>query len=145
VYMRSGELKADLPLVVLAYAGKTAVPDDTKPHEDLVAAPGQLLRPGVAGVRVVASGQGVRAGTIVFDRSGALIGLLPADASPEKHIGDVVPGTHHALIDTATLTSFLGSKRPKEADSPIAMAAERSLGDIVAANRAAVVPVYCVP
>jgi peptidoglycan hydrolase-like protein with peptidoglycan-binding domain len=145
VHLHSGELKVDLPLVVLAYAGKTAVPaDDTKPHEDLVAAPGQL-RPGVAGMRVVASGQGVRAGTIVFDRSGALVGLLSADANAEKHIGDVVPSTHRALIDTATLVGFLGPKRPKEADSPAVAAAERSLGDIVAANRAVLVPVYCVP
>jgi hypothetical protein len=145
VALRSSELKADMPVVVLAYAAKTAsAAGDNRANEDLVAAPG-TLRPGAAGIRVVTSAQGIRAGTLVFDRSGALIGLLPAESSPEKRVGDVVPNTIRPMIDAATLAGFLGSKRPKEAERPVAAASERSIGEIVAENRAAVVAIYCVP
>ncbi len=142
VALRSSELEADMPVVVLAYATKSAPPaGDNTVNEDLVAAPG-TLRPGATGMRVATSAQGIRAGTVVFDRSGALIGLLPAESSPEKRVGDVVPNTIRPMIDAAALAGFLGSIRPKEAERS---AAERSLGDIVTENRAAEVAVYCLP
>ena len=49
------------------------------------------------------------------------------------------------MIDAAALAAFLGSKRLKETDTSVDTAPGRSLGEIVAENRAAVVPVYCVP
>ena len=143
--LRSGELEADMPVVVLAYTAKTASPvGDSRTSEELVAAPGKLVQ-AATGMRVGTSTQGIRAGTIVFDRSGALIGLLRAEPGPEKRVGDVAPSTHRPIVDAATLAGFLGSKRPKETDRPFTTADERSVGEIVAENRAAVVAVYCVP
>ncbi len=145
VALRSSELEADMPVVVLAYAAKAASPaGNNTVNEDLVAAPG-TLRPGAAGIRVVTSAQGVRAGTLVFDRSGALIGLLAAESGPEKRVGDVAPNAIRPMIDAAALAGFLGPKRPKDADRPVAVASERSIGEIVAENRGAAVAVYCVP
>jgi peptidoglycan hydrolase-like protein with peptidoglycan-binding domain len=140
---RSGELKTDMPVVMLAFAAKP-VANAGGPADDLVAAPG-MLRPGNAGLRVSAAAQGVHAGTIVFDRAGALVGLVAAQAGPDKRVGEVTPITSRPMINAAAIADFLGPKRPRETDKSAAAAGERSLGDIVAENRAAVVAVYCVP
>jgi peptidoglycan hydrolase-like protein with peptidoglycan-binding domain len=147
IVSRSGPLKADMPVAVLAYAPKASSAGRDDRAEDLVAAPG-LLRSSSVGpesMHVLASAQGVRAGSVVFDRSGALVGLLPAAASPEKRVGDVLPGASRPMVDAAAVAAFLGSKRLKETDKPIDTAPQHSLGEIVAESRAAVVPVYCVP
>ena len=146
VHLRSSELTPDMPVVMLAYAPKTGTHTGNAGGDDLVAAAG-MLRPGSTGVKVSAAVQGVRAGTAVFDRSGALLGLIGAEAVPDKRVGDVMPVASRPMIDAAALSSFLGSKIPNETDKEkdVAAAPERSLGDIVAENRAALVAVYCVP
>jgi peptidoglycan hydrolase-like protein with peptidoglycan-binding domain len=140
---QSSGLKTDMPVVVLAYATKLTA-SAGGPADDLVAAPG-MLHLGNAGLRVSAAAQGVNAGTIVFDRSGAVVGLVAAEAGPDKRVGDVTPIASRPMINVATLADFLGPKRPRDTDKPAAAASERSLGDIVAENGAAVVAVYCVP
>jgi len=144
ISLRGAEPKADLPVVMLAYAAKAASLGRSEAAvDDLVAAPGQL-RQTASGMRVLTSVQGVRAGGVVFDRFGMLVGLLAAESAPEKRVGDVAPIASRPMIAAAALGSFLGSKRPKEAGSAT-VPSERSLGDIVAESRAAVVPIYCVP
>lgn len=140
--VREGGVAGDLPVVVLAYAARTATPGrDNAGLEDLVASPG-LVRSNPTGLRVSSSAQGVRAGSAVFDRSGALIGVLAAETEPEKRIGDVALLVSRRTIPAATLVEFLGANRPKEMTNSAA-AAERSLGDVVAASRSALVAVYC--
>ena len=112
--------------------------------DDLVAAPGQL-RPAASGLRVLTAVQGVRSGSVVLDRSGALVGLVAADAAQEKRVGDVAPIAARAMIPAAALGEFLGARRPKDTGRSAAPAGELSLGDIVAASRPAIVPIYCVP
>jgi peptidoglycan hydrolase-like protein with peptidoglycan-binding domain len=143
VVVRSGRLQADTQVAVLAYAPKATSAADER-LEDLVVAPG-LLRSSSAGMRVLAASQGVHPGSMVFDRSGAFIGLMPAMASPEKSIGHILPSAPRPMIDAATVTNFLGNKRLTENEKPVDSSGEHSLGEIVAANRAAIVPVYCVP
>ena len=167
VALRAGDLPPDLPVVVLAYAARERVAAKDMPAtkaaaaskdltagrdlardradaEDLVAAPGQL-RSTPSGLRVLTAAQGVSSGSVVLDRSGALVGLVAADAAPEKRVGDVVPTAPRPMISASALGEFLGARRPKEAGRPAAPAAGLSLGDIIAAQRAALVPIYCVP
>lgn len=133
--LRGGDVTADLAVVALAFAPSGA-------REDLVAAPG-LLRATPAGPRVQTSAQGVRAGSAVFDRAGTLVGVIAADSGQQKRVGDVEPMASLPLISAATLGDFLGAKKPKIIDA--SATAERSVGDIVAEDRAAMVAIYCVP
>jgi hypothetical protein len=74
----------------------------------------------------------------VFDRSGALVGLVAPIAAEPKRVGSVALASPHPLIAPDALRAFLGSGEPasKEAGS-------LSAGDIAARERKALVAVFC--
>lgn len=125
-----------------AWQGATAAQPMSEPSSELVATSGTLLtHVSAPGFRVLAAPQGAIAGSPVFDRTGALIGLLQEGKVPMKHIGDIVPAASRKLVDAVRLAAFLGPNKPKEAGAD----ADHSLGDIVTTNRTALVPIFCSP
>ncbi len=125
-----------------ARQGATAAQPMSEPSSELVATSGTLLtHVSAPGLRILAAPQGAIAGSPVFDRTGALIGLLQDSKAPAKQIGDIVPAVSRSLMVSARLAAFLGPNKPKEAGA----GADHSLGDIVTTNRTALVPIFCGP
>ncbi len=113
------------------------------PHanaDELTGASGDLHKaeaPG--GWRLLAPLQSPVAGAAIFDRSGALAGLVPLEASMGRPIAGVLPQMNRTALPASKLASFLGDARPKPAEH----ADPRTLGEIVAMGRASMVPIYC--
>ncbi len=93
---------------------------------------------GEAAPVVTASMDKGASGGPVFDRSGALVGLVAPIAGEPKRIGSVALASPHPLIAPAALRAFLGAGDPASQ-----AAASLSAGDIAARERKALVAVYC--
>ena len=74
----------------------------------------------------------------VFDRSGALVGLVAPIAGEPKRVGSVALASPHPLIAPDALRAFLGAGEPASEG-----AASLSAGDIAARERKALVAVFC--
>ena len=74
----------------------------------------------------------------VFDRRGALVGLVAPIAGEPKRVGSVALASPHALIAPDALRAFLGPSEPASEG-----AASLSAGDIAARERKALVAVFC--
>jgi hypothetical protein len=74
----------------------------------------------------------------VFDRRGALIGLVAPIAGEPKRIAGVALAAQHAIIPPDTVRAFLdvGDPAPASAEA-------LSAGDIAAREKAALLAVYC--
>jgi peptidoglycan hydrolase-like protein with peptidoglycan-binding domain len=136
-------------LVMLAgdFASNGGAPQLASPAQDLV-----IL--GFSGPRVAASSASFTGGDArpvvtaavdkgasggpVFDRRGALVGLVAPIAGEPKRVGSVALASPHRLIPPDALRAFLGAS---ESDSE--GAASLSAGDIAARERKALVPVFC--
>jgi peptidoglycan hydrolase-like protein with peptidoglycan-binding domain len=74
----------------------------------------------------------------VFDRSGALVGLVAPIVGEPKRIGSVPLASPHPLIAPDALRAFLGASEPASEG-----AASLSAGDIAAREKKALVAVFC--
>jgi len=107
---------------------------------ELMGSSGDLHQPEAAGAwRLLAPVQMPVAGAAVLDRSGALAGLVPADTIPVKLIAGISPQMSRTIIPASELTAFLAETRPKAATS----GENRTVGEIVALGRMAMVAIYC--
>ena len=136
-------------LVMLAgdFASNGGAPQLASPAQDLV-----IL--GFSGPRVAASSASFTGGDArpvvtaavdkgasggpVFDRRGALVGLVAPIAGEPKRVGSVALASPHRLIPPDALRAFLGASEPDSEG-----AASLSAGDIAARERKALVPVFC--
>ena len=136
-------------LVMLAgdFASNGGAPQLGSPAQDLV-----IL--GFSGPRVAASSASFTGGDArpvvtaavdkgasggpVFDRRGALVGLVAPIAGEPKRVGSVALASPHRLIPPDALRAFLGAGEPDSEG-----AASLSAGDIAARERKALVPVFC--
>ena len=136
-------------LVMLAgdFASNGGAPQLGSPAQDLV-----IL--GFSGPRVAASSASFTGGDArpvvtaavdkgasggpVFDRRGALVGLVAPIAGEPKRVGSVALASPHRLIPPDALRAFLGASEPNSEG-----AASLSAGDIAARERKALVPVFC--
>ena len=136
-------------LVMLAgdFASNGGAPQLGSPAQDLV-----IL--GFSGPRVAASSASFTGGDArpvvtaavdkgasggpVFDRRGALVGLVAPIAGEPKRVGSVALASPHRLIPPDALRAFLGASEPDSEG-----AASLSAGDIAARERKALVPVFC--
>jgi Putative peptidoglycan binding domain len=118
-------------------------------------APGQdLVLLGFAGERVAASSASFSGGEAqpvliaavdksasggpVFDRRGALVGLVAPIVDEPKRVAGVALAAPHALIPAEALRAFLGGDEPlSEGGAPL------SVGDIAAREKKALVAVFC--
>jgi peptidoglycan hydrolase-like protein with peptidoglycan-binding domain len=74
----------------------------------------------------------------VFDRRGALVGLVAPIAGEPKRVGSVALASPHPLIAPDALRAFLGASEPASEGT-----AALSAGDIAARERKALVAVFC--
>ena len=136
-------------LVILAgdFASNGGAPQLGSPAQDLV-----IL--GFSGPRVAASSASFTGGDArpvvtaavdkgasggpVFDRRGALVGLVAPIAGEPKRVGSVALASPHRLIPPDALRAFLGASEPASEG-----AASLSAGDIAARERKALVAVFC--
>jgi hypothetical protein len=121
---RFGLLAPDL--IVLSFAG---------PH---VAASAASLAGDAARPAVVAAVEASAGGGPVFDRRGALVGLVAPIAEEPKHIAGVALAAPHAIIAPDSVRAFLGASESAAAGAP-----PLSAGDIAAREKDALVAVFC--
>ena len=112
--------------VVLGFAGPR-----------LAASPASLA-PGAARPAVVAAVETSGGGGPVFDRRGALVGLIAPIAGEPKRVAGVALAAPHAIIASDAVRAFLG-----EGESAAADAVDLSAGDIAAREKDALVAVFC--
>ena len=136
-------------LVILAgdFAPNGGAPRLGSPAQDLVvlgfdgprlAASSASFTGGEAAPVVTAAMDKGASGGPVFDRSGALVGLIAPIAGEPKRVGSVALASPHPLIAPDALRAFLGASEPASEGT-----AALSAGDIAARERKALVPVFC--
>jgi hypothetical protein len=136
-------------LVLLAgdFASNGGAPRLGSPAQDLVvlgfdgsrlAASSASFTGGDARPFVTAAVDKGASGGPVFDRRGALVGLVAPIAGEPKRVGSVALTSPHALIAPDALRAFLGASEPASEG-----AASLSAGDIAARERKALVAVFC--
>ena len=87
---------------------------------------------------VIASVETSAGGGPVFDRRGALVGLIAPIAGDPKRVAGVALAAPHPIIASGAVRAFLG-----EGESAAADAAGLSAGDIAAREKEALVAVFC--
>ena len=81
-------------------------------------------------------------GSVVFDRSGALAGIVAFQANVKRLPTGIVPEASYAIISASTIRDFLASAKPPEETAPPG-AAETSAGVIAAKYGRALLSVSC--
>jgi hypothetical protein len=74
----------------------------------------------------------------VFDRTGALVGLVAPIAEEPKRVAGVALAAAHAVIAPEAVRAFVGGGEPASRS-----AAKLSAGDIAAREKDALVAVFC--
>ena len=147
--MRIEHANAATGLMMLAgdFALKGEAPRLGEPAQDLVvlgftdtrlAASSASLAGGGARPAVVAAVDKSAGGGPVFDRSGALVGLVAPIADEPKRVAGVPLAAPHALIAPGAIRAFVVGGEPVSAS-----AAPLSAGDIAAREKKALVAVFC--
>jgi Putative peptidoglycan binding domain len=136
-------------LVILAgdFASNGGAPQLGSPAQDLVilgfsgprvaASPASFTGGDARPVVTAAVDKGASGGP-VFDRHGALVGLVAPIAGEPKRVGSVTLASPHPLIAPDALRAFLGAGEPAS-EGTVALSA----GDIAARERKALVAVFC--
>jgi hypothetical protein len=135
-------------LMMLAgdFAAKGEAPRLGEPAQDLVvlgftdtrlAASSASLAGGGGRPAVVAAVDKSAGGGPVFDRSGALVGLVAPIADEPKRIAGVALAAPHALIAPEAIRAFVGGEPASASAAPL------SAGDIAAREKKALVAVFC--
>jgi hypothetical protein len=126
-------------LLVLGYApGKSGPTLGVSPGEGLV----RSVDGKAAEALVLAPLQDDAGGSAVFDRSGALSGIVGREALAPRMVAGIAPLASHPVIGAPDLARFLQSASI-EPSRAAASAADRTAGDIVASAGAAVVAIMC--
>jgi hypothetical protein len=136
-------------LVMLAgdFVSNGGAPRFGSPAQDLVvlgfdgprlAASSASFAGGEAAPVVTAAVDKGASGGPVFDRSGALVGLVAPIAGEPKRVGSVALASPHPLIAPDALRAFLGAGEPASEGTALL-----SAGDIAARERKALVAVFC--
>lgn len=112
----------------------------TAPGSDaqLSAAPGEARVPATGGLRIFAPLQRGAPGSPVFDRSGALVGLVASIQQEPKQVAGIMPASSWPLVPAATLAQFAALAGPARAAG-----SAMTTGTIVAAARPWLLAVEC--
>jgi hypothetical protein len=147
--VRIERVDAATGLVILAgdFAWNGGAPQLGSPAQDLVilgfsgprvAASSASFTGGEAAPVVTAAVDKGASGGPVFDRRGALVGLVAPIAGDPKRVAGLALAAPHPLIAPDALRAFLGASEPASEG-----AASLSAGDIAARERKALVAVFC--
>ncbi|HWG03732.1 MAG TPA: peptidoglycan-binding domain-containing protein [Beijerinckiaceae bacterium] len=128
------------PIVALFEAART---DADKSAVELIATAGETAAALVAGgaARVAASLQGPVTGAAIFDRNGALIGMVAAVSQAPRQVAGIVPRSTYPLIAASALAAWIG--RPETQAQAAMPPADRTAAEIVKAAGSLVLPVSC--
>ncbi len=113
-------------LVVLGFAG-----------QGLTASPASFAGGEARPIVTAALDKGASGGP-VFDRSGALVGIVAPIAEEPKRVAGLALAAPHALIASEAVRAFLGGGEPTSGSS-----ASLSAGDIAAREKKAILAVFC--
>jgi peptidoglycan hydrolase-like protein with peptidoglycan-binding domain len=147
VKIERADAATGLTMLTGDFASKDGAPRLGSPAEDLVvlgfdgsrlAASSASFAGGEAAPVVTAAVDKGASGGPVFDRSGALVGLVAPIAGEPKRVGNVALASPHPLIAPDALRAFLGANEPASEGTP-----SLSAGDIAARERKALVAVFC--
>jgi peptidoglycan hydrolase-like protein with peptidoglycan-binding domain len=147
VRIERADAATGLAMLVGDFASNGGAPRFGAPREDLVvlgfdgsrlAASSASFTGGDARPVVTAAVNTSASSGPVFDRSGALVGLVAPMAGEPKHVGTVALASSHPLIAAETLRAFLGDSEPESEE-----AASLSAGDIAAREKKGLVAVFC--
>jgi hypothetical protein len=107
-------------------------------------APGRTMPPVAANGawRVSAAVQDGVGGAVVFDRSGAWMGLLSQPAQEPRRIAGVIPQAAWRMASAEAAVAFLSSSGVK-LETGMITAVEKSAGEVAGANASALVAVSC--
>jgi hypothetical protein len=141
---------AGLALIELEAARSGTLPSLAANPPEAGAGVVALIHTGTAGLTVVPGEAGSGAimiaplqpgasGGPVFDRSGALVGLIGPMPEKPRLVAGIVPPARYALVPAADLARFLSGAGV----APSSTGAERTAGEIAAAAGGAVVPIEC--
>jgi hypothetical protein len=147
VRVERADTGTDLVILTGDFAANGEAPRLGAPGQDLVVL-------GFAGPRVAASSASFTGGEArpvvtaavdngasggpVFDRSGALVGLVAPIAGEPKRVAGLALAAPHAMIAPEAVRAFLGGGEPASGS-----AAPLSAGDIAAREREALVAIFC--
>ena len=147
VRIERADAATGLAIIAGDFAANGGAPRLGAPREDLVvlgfdgsrlAASSASLTGGEAAPVVTAAVDKGASGGPVFDRRGALVGLVAPIAGEPKRVAGLALAAPHALIAPEALRAFLGLSEPASEG-----AASLSAGDIAARERKALVAVFC--
>ena len=147
VRIERADAATGLAMLAGDFASNGGAPRLGAPREDLVvlgfdgsrlAASSASFTGGDARPVVTAAVNKGASGGPVFDRRGALVGLVAPIAGEPKRVGSVALASPHPLIAPEALRAFLGDSEPASEE-----AASLSAGDIAARERKALVAVFC--
>jgi hypothetical protein len=147
VRIERADAATGLVILVGDFASNGGAPRFGSPAQDLVvlgfdgsrlAASSASFTGGEAAPVVTSAVDKGASGGPVFDRSGALVGLVAPIAGEPKRVGSVALASPHPLIAPDALRAFLGASEPASEG-----VASFSAGDIAAREKKALVAVFC--
>ena len=147
VRIERADAATGLAMLAGDFASNGEAPRLGSPAQDLVilgfsgprlAASSASFASGEARPVVIAAVDKGASGGPVFDRRGALVGLVAPIVGEPKRVGSVALASAHPLITPDALRAFLGASEPASEG-----AASLSAGDIAAREKKALVPVFC--
>ena len=131
------------PVVVLFETAATA--GAAPPAAELYVTAGEMLMPpaGAAGASVTAPLQAPATGAVVFDRAGALVGLVAAVPQMPPAVAGIVPRSIYPIVAATALAGFLGSTgMPPQLPATAAQTAGTA-AEIAAEAGKSILPVTC--
>jgi peptidoglycan hydrolase-like protein with peptidoglycan-binding domain len=147
VRIERADAGTDLVILTGDFASNGEAPRLGAPTQDLVvlgfagprvaASPGSFTGGEARPVVTAAVDKGASGGP-VFDRSGALVGLVAPIAGEPKRVAGLALAAPHVLIAPAAVRAFLGGSEPASGSG-----APLSAGDIAARKKKALVAVFC--
>ena len=147
VRIERADAATGLALIAGDFSSKGAAPRFGEPAQDLVvlgfaserlAASSASFAVGESRPAIIAAVDKSAGGGPVFDRKGALVGLVAPIADDPRRVAGVALAAPHPMIAPEAVRAFLGAGEPETGN-----AAPLSAGDIAAREKGALVAVFC--
>ena len=131
-------------VVLFETAVDGAEPSTAQPAGALFAAAGEVLAPAAGATAAIAAPlQAPATGAVIFDRTGAFVGLVAAVPQMPRRVAGIVPVSAYPIVPSTAVAGFLGGAgKPLQSattNAPVAVTAAA----IAAEASQSIVPVTC--